>query len=105
MGGLPDRRIDHRRRVIGSVGRDMHEQFVVQAQHDLGTEGPSPTADRDCPHLEEFSRRALDHGVAGITTSCCGNRHGSVEVSVSRRIGPHSDPTTAAGDDILPGLA
>ena len=39
MGGLPDRRIDHRRRVIGSVGGDMHEQFVVQAQHDLGTEG------------------------------------------------------------------
>ena len=56
MGGLSDRRIDHRRYVIGSVGRDMHEQFVVQAQHDLGTEGPSPTADRDCPHLEEFSR-------------------------------------------------
>ena len=44
----------------------MHEQLVVQAQHDPGAERRAPGPHDDRPHLEQFRRRALDHRVARV---------------------------------------
>ena len=44
----------------------MHEQFVVQAQHDPGAEVPGSRPDDDRPHLEQLGGGALDHRVARV---------------------------------------
>ena len=53
------------RRRPRSAGR-VHEQLVVQAQHDAGAEVGAAGPHGDRPHLEQLGRRALDHRVAGV---------------------------------------
>jgi hypothetical protein len=43
----------------------VHQQLVVQAEHDLPTR-PEAGAHRHRPPLEQLCRGTLDHGVAGV---------------------------------------
>ena len=49
---------------LGGILGHVHEQLVVQAQDDLGTELPGRGPDGGSPGLEQLGSGALDHGVA-----------------------------------------
>ncbi len=66
LSGFPQALVDQPGHRFGVLAGAVHEQFVVQAQHDLGAVIPAPRPDDDRPHLEQLRRGPLDHRVAGV---------------------------------------
>src|SRR5712692_8945534 len=66
LGGFPQALVDQRGHRRGLLEGAVHEQFVVQAQHDLGAMMPAPRPDDDRPHLEQLRRGPLDHRGARV---------------------------------------
>ena len=89
---LHERAFHHRRHLLSNLIAALHEQLVVQAQHDLGTDRRRPSPHRHRPHLEELGGGALDQCVSCESASRRGQRsaHDRYRPPPNRR--PTSEP-------------
>ena len=102
LRGLGQAVADQLRRLRRAVLGDVHEQLVVEAEHDPRAERRRPGPDGDGPHLEQLGRGPLDHRVAPVPAAA-GTGAGGLGVGRARAAG-HPDQPAAVGAQVLPGL-
>ena len=83
------------------LGGDVHEQLVVEAEHDPRAERRRPGPDGDGPHLEQLGGGPLDHRVAPVPAA---GRSWRRPAAPAPRAAGHPDQPPAVGAQVLPGL-